>query len=100
MPELPLTRYRMPSYRSGDGTYGVSRSNVQTMALDPVRSPRASASRMALRLLPRNPLATNTIPSAATGDGIDGQHREAMDVTRLNGASRRVRGRAGDADGN
>ena len=33
-------------------------------------SPFAPASRIAFRLLPRNPLVANTIPSANTGDGI------------------------------
>ena len=60
----------MPSYRSGDGTYGVSRSTDQASAGVPVMSPFASASRIAFRLLPRKPLVTNTMPSPTTGDGI------------------------------
>ena len=36
----------------------------------PVMSPLAPARRIAFRLLPRKPLVANTIPSAATGDGI------------------------------
>src|SRR6267378_7376461 len=70
MPELVLRKYRMSSYRSGDGTYGVSRSSDHTIAPDFDRSPCAPARRIAFRLLPRNPLITNTIPSPNTGDGI------------------------------
>jgi hypothetical protein len=54
-PVFPFRKYRMPSYSSGEGTYGVSRSIDQTSAGASVTSPFASARRMALRLLPRKP---------------------------------------------
>ena len=74
----------MPSYSSGDGTYGVSRSSVQATASVPVMSPLAPATRMAFRLLPRNPLIryTNAVVRDRRRDRIHRQPGGVPDRAR------------------
>ena len=62
-------KYSLPSYSSGDGTYGVPRFSVHAAASVPSGSWRAGEADGVERA-PRKPLVAKIIPSPATGVGI------------------------------